>query len=190
MTWLIILAVLAAAFGPVAYLRPSKRDRVLTELRAAARKQGIIVELTQVPKLAALAHERVTSGGVERIPNLACVAYTIHPQPRPEPPVRYRLLRQPNTEYPVAHTLSQWELDRSFAAAAPLQFGPLAPADYWRAVADIVEQLPADTVAIAVTDTACSCYWQETLNGLEPAASVAALAAALQNLAALQTSGS
>ena len=75
------LAIVVAA-GPILWLLPSKRDKRLAELRAAARRAGLVVEIVAVPKLDADASERVSAGGVARHATIDCAAYRL-PLPRP-----------------------------------------------------------------------------------------------------------
>lgn len=81
MTWLIIAAVLLAAFGPVLWLLPSRRDRRLAAMRQAARQAGLVVELVRIPKTNPSAEDRVSAGGVIRDPVRECAAYAL-PLPR------------------------------------------------------------------------------------------------------------
>ena len=75
MTWLVIVVVLAAAFAPVAYMMPSKRERALADLRMVARREGLEVDVTYLPKLDAEPHERVSASGKAREARLDCVSY-------------------------------------------------------------------------------------------------------------------
>jgi hypothetical protein len=74
MTWLIIGLILLAAFGPVLWLVPSRKDRHLSALREQARLEGLVVELRRLPKLQPSAHERVTAGGRVKKPVQECAA--------------------------------------------------------------------------------------------------------------------
>ena len=75
MTWIIIGLILLAAFGPVLWLVPSKRDRHLSALRDQARREGLVVELRRLPKINPSADERVTAGGRVKDPRVECTAY-------------------------------------------------------------------------------------------------------------------
>ncbi len=174
MSWLVIIIVLAAAFGPIAYLLPSKSDRALAELRRLARAKGLEVAVTRVPKLAAAAHERVSAGGVPRQPTLDCVSYALRLPATPDKPCQWRVLRTRETSYEIA---PGWELDRTFSRdSTPL------PGAYWQILHEITPRLPADAVALAVTESASLCYWLESVKAVDAASQVAALRTELVKL--------
>lgn len=75
MVWLLIIALLLVAFGPILWLRPSARDRRLAALRAEGRKQGLRVEMRRYPKLDLRPEERVTAGGKHLEPLLESAVY-------------------------------------------------------------------------------------------------------------------
>ena len=158
MTWLVIVVVLAAAFAPVAYMMPSKRDRALSSLRMIARREGLEVAVTHLPKLDAEAHERVSASGKLREAQLDCVSYGLRLPKRQLQPVRYRLLWLQDTEFPVVAGAS-WELDRKFQLATETLPEPL----YWEVLAEIESLLPEDVLALAVTEDFVLCYWRERL---------------------------
>ena len=180
MTWLLIIVVLAAAFAPVAYMMPSKRDRRLAELRMIARREGLEVDVTRLPKLAAEAHERVSASGVAREAHIECVSYGLRRRRTDAQVVRYRLLQHANTEFPVAPG-EPWELDRGFSPAT----SPAPPPEYYAILAAIRDSLPQDVLGLAVTDEFVLCYWREKLPGeaAEDAALVAGLRQALNKIA-------
>lgn len=177
MTWLIILLILTAAFGPIAYLMPSARDKALTDLRGKARAAGLEVEITQLPKLAAQAHERVSAGGVARTPSLDGVGYLWRFRARPAVALQWRVLRAPTDEFAVA---PGWELDRMFADATETP----PPADYWKILYDIAEDLPADSQGLAISKAGYHCYWEERIGEQNPALLIAGIGRALERLAA------
>ena len=163
MTWLLIIVVLAAAFAPVAYMMPSKRDRALADLRMIARREGLEVDVTHLPKLAAEAHERVSASGIAKDARLDCVSYGLRVPKNRAVPTRYRLLRNPGGEFPVQPD-SPWELDRTFKPAT----SPVPEAAYWVVLPTLEPQLPKDVLGLAVTDDFVLCYWHERLPGPEP----------------------
>ena len=169
MTWLVILIILAAAFAPVAYMMPSKRDRALSELRMIARREGLEVEVTQLPKLDAPAHERVSASGKPRDARIDCVSYGLRLPKRQLVPVRYRVLRDSDTEFPLLERSpqSKWELDRRFEPATQ----PVPEPDYWAVLEEVEALLPEDVLGLAVTEDFAQCYWLERL---KPSASATA----------------
>lgn len=84
MKWVIILALLIAAFGPVLWLLPKPQDRRLSRLRMAARQKGISVQLARLPDPQPDAQDRVSSGGVVRSPVIRCAGYRLFAR-RPVP---------------------------------------------------------------------------------------------------------
>ena len=75
MVWLIILAVLALAVGPIFYLLPSAQDRFLAGLRQHARQLGFSMQLQRLGKLDPTAAERVSASGQQRDPSVECMRY-------------------------------------------------------------------------------------------------------------------
>lgn len=183
MTWLVILVVLAAAFAPVAYMMPSKRDRALSSLRMVARREGLEVAVTHLPKLGAEAHERVSASGKLREAQIDCVSYGLRLPKRQLQPVRYRLLRLEGTQFPVIAG-SSWELDRKFQLATAIRPDP----GYWEVLAEIESLLPEDVLGLAVTEDFVLCYWRERLKaaaekGRNPEALVADIRELLNKVA-------
>lgn len=76
MDWLLIFVVLAVGFGPVFWFWPSKKERRLSLLREAARKEGLMVQTASLKKLHPSALELVSAGGVSLQPLVECVTYS------------------------------------------------------------------------------------------------------------------
>ena len=177
MTWLIVGGLLLLAFAPVLWLLPTKRDRQLVALREQARRAGLVVEVTALPKRVARAEERVGADGVARQATRPCSAYRL-PTPKP-----WR--RAPG-----------WFLLRDAAGATPLSGWvqhaevPLpraVDADYWDAIADAVAGLEDHCLALEVTQSAASWYWSENLSTWEAGELVSEIARRLRAIALLQT---
>ena len=162
MTWLIIIAILAAAFAPVAYMMPSKRDKDLSKLRMIARQEGLEVDVTRLPKLAAEPHERVSAGGVAREATTECVSYGIRLPKSDGPAAWYRLLHAQDTQWPV-QSGSTWQLDDGFTAASADQ--PQVGDDYWDILDALEPLLPQDRLGLAINDDFALFYWRERLTG-------------------------
>lgn len=151
MTWLIIGLILLAAFGPVLWLVPSKKDRHLSALREQARREGLVVELRRLPKLQPSAHERVTAGGRVKKPVQECAAYI--------QTLRRRLV-----------TLPAWRVHRGtdeLAARAGwyFDFERRARGDEFDATMSALDtffgHLPADVIAVELSDRTLLVYWLE-----------------------------
>lgn len=182
MTWLLILVILAAAFAPVAYMMPSKRDKALASLRMIARREGLEVDVTHLPKIDAEPHERVSAGGVERQANLECVSYGLRLPKSDAKPVSYRLLYSPATTWPVLPGQA-WEMDDRFRSAS--KEVPAAGAGYWSILSALEPLLPVDRLGLAVTDQFVLFYWRERLSQetQEPAQLVANIRQLLNKVA-------
>ncbi len=139
--WLIIFGVLALAFGPVVHLMPSKKDRRLAKLREEARRQGLVVELKPVRKLAAAAKERVTAGGRIRVPEHPSVCYSLPLGKALDAVQPWRLLKGP----------TGWVADEGLAPVSGLA-AELLP---------LFNGLPHDAVAIDYHGHSVGCYWLE-----------------------------
>lgn len=159
--WLLALAALALAFGPILYFLPSKKDRRLAALRTEARRLGLQVELRPVPKLDAGANERVTAGGRQRSPTHPSVCYWLALPLATAPLGSWRLLRGP----------SGWVAD---AELPP-------PADLAARLLPLFDPLPEDAVAVEHRNRSLGCCWLER----SPAGTetVASLKAALMDIA-------
>ncbi len=175
MTWLIVGGLLILAFAPVLWLMPTKRDRQLVKLREQARREGLIVELTALPKRAARAEERVGADGVAREATRPCSAYRL---PAAKPWRRapcWFLLRDEGGAAP----LSGW-------AEHPEVQLPHVDAGYWRAVAGVLDGLEDHCLAMEVTERAASWYWLENARGREATELVGEIAERLRAIVSLQ----
>ena len=181
MTAFIIIVLLAAAFAPIAYMMPSKRDRALADLRMIARREGLEVDVTRLPKLDAEPHERVSASGIEREATIDCVSYGVRLPKSSDLRVRYRLLLAPDTEWPVAPGTS-WELDLKFKPATADH--PIANDRYWAILDELGSLLPVDRLGLAMTDDFALFYWQErlTMETADAAAIVVKIRQALNKL--------
>lgn len=170
MAWWLILLILLAAFGPVLWILPSKRDRLLTRLRAGARARGILVELTRLRDLAAPLEERVSAGGVPRTPTRACAAYRQAIPRSVNHAPRWRLLRDGDEPgQPVAG----WTFDGERAGDRP----------YWQEAALYLDELPDDVLAVEVGRNQVSLFWRERVAAEEVEAVLDRLATMLVRLA-------
>ena len=138
LAWVVVALAIAVAIGPILWLLPSKRDKRLAELRAAARNAGLVVEGTAVPKLDPDAVERVSAGGVARDAKTDCVAYRL-PLPRPLPAApRWQLLK---SERGCRHLAGWTCLDTAINL-------PASAEDYWHRIGSIIDALPGGCIGI------------------------------------------
>lgn len=156
MTWIIIIVVAALIIGPVMYVLPSAKDKRLMALRAAAREAGLEVKLSYIAKLDAAADERVTSGGVAKLPSLPCVAYRLaHQIPALQNIAEHQLLR-----IPVAPTLRYSEVFSQWGSIKTEQIG------WWQQAGDFwtlwLKNLPDEVIAVQIDGRYLACYWRES----------------------------
>ena len=151
MTWVIISLILLAAFGPVLWLVPSKRDRHLSALREQARREGLIVELRRLPKLNPSPDERVTAGGRVKEPVVECTAYTYALTRRLVWLPGWRLLREEGHPQPVLG----WVFDPDLKAAGAEFDASLKSIDA------LFGGLPADVIGVELSARTLTLYWLE-----------------------------
>lgn len=173
LTWLIIGLILFAAFGPLVWLVPSKRDRRLAKMRSRARALGIQVELTQLPDVTAQASARVTAGGLRREPMMSCAAYRLALPRSARAAPQWRLLRGGAES---TGPLPGWQWDSS----------PVGDTQYWERVGAIIAAFPPDTLACGAQATEVACWWRENTTAENAENSVDSLHAALVKLSELQ----
>jgi hypothetical protein len=170
LTWLIIIVVLLAAFGPILWLVPSRKDRRLMQVRQAARQEGLTVELDRVPLTNPTAAQRVSAGGVLRDPQLECGRYSYPLPGRLQHLPQWRLLKQAGAE---DGPRPGWVFNPHLASSTPHLQQMLAAAEA------LFNQLPEDVVGIEVRSRDVSVFWLEGAGS--GAAEVARIAAALRD---------
>ena len=175
MTWLIVAGLLILAFAPVLWLMPSKRDRQLVKLREQARREGLIVEVTALPKREASARERVGADGVARDVTQSCSAYRLPASRSSRGAPCWFLLRDPDGAMP----LNGW-------AAHPEVKLPAVDADYWRDLGAAVAGLEEHCIGMRATESGASWYWLENSRGREATELVSEIAGRLRAVALLQ----
>ena len=152
MTWMIIAIVLLAAFGPLLWLVPSRRDRRLAALRQAGRQEGLMVELRHIPKTNPAAEDRVSAGGVIRDPTVECAAYSHTFVGRLTRLPIFRLLRASGA---VEGPRDGWVFDPAAEAANP----------YWQRLwpcfEAIFDQLPEDVIGVELEPRLVRLFWLE-----------------------------
>ena len=171
MTWLIVALLLIAAFGPMLWLLPTRKDRRLARMRARARTLGLSVQLTPIRKRDATPDEVVSAGGNRKNPTLTVAAY------------RRPVVRPMNYVPP-------WKVDRSSSGdAGPLpgwmwDVRPAAPEsgqleEVWR----LVDALPDDVVSVEATRLDVAAFWLERASDDAAESAVNSLDSALGEIA-------
>ena len=161
--WLVILVVLAAAFGPILWFMPSRRERRLTLLRESARKQGLIVEMRRVRLASPEPEDRVSAGGEARDGKRECALYTLVSGADTGPD--WRVLRNKSGQ---AHAQDlavagwNWEIRADLSADCLVR------------MSEVFDALPDDTLAVELVQGRAGCYWLERVE-IEQAESVVAL---------------
>lgn len=175
MVWIVIAAILIAAIGPLFWLLPSRRERQQAAWRAAARAEGLIVELASVTKLDATAAERVTAGGERRAARRQCAAYRLPLLPPIEAAPRWLLLKSPcENRY-----LPGWTTPHPPTAL------PKPAAEYWQALEPLLAALPGGCIGVEANTRTISWLGLETADADDPATAAAAIATGLAAIAAL-----
>jgi hypothetical protein len=181
MSWWLIPLLLVAAFGPVLWILPSRRDRLLAKLRSEARRRGLLVELTRLPDLAAPPEARVSAGGKPRAAMLSCTAYR-QPLPRGvNHAPRWRLLAlTPGVMPGIA--------PRSPRDAGPVPgwvFDGAAAGDdrYWQECAKRLSRLPEVAIGVEADRNQVAVFWRERVNIEQIDSMLDSLVEALQGLA-------
>ena len=191
--WLIILAVLGVAFGPVFLLLPGRRERRLAALRAEARRLGLSVELRPVPKLGADPGERVTAGGRIRTAMHPSVRYALplpaaspcrradeNAVPPPQGNAQGEEAAQPLAQGLTSRTTDNWRLLRGPAGWVADADAP-PPHGLATQLGSLFGQLPEDAVAVDRQGRSLGCCWLESPPA--QADSVVRLQAALAEIA-------
>jgi hypothetical protein len=181
LVWLIVGFVLLAAFGPIMWLRPSRRDRLQARLRDEARRGGLVVEIVKIPKNNPSPNDRVSPGGIVREPIIICSAYRILARQRYKKTPTWFLLRG-NDGDNVSNDLLGWVQH----AKIPVLGLPPDPVGYWSGIGKIVHGLEDHCVAIEASSSALSWYWLENIGEREPADLVAEIAQRLNMMETLQ----
>ncbi len=175
MTWLVILLIFLAAFGPLLWFLPSSRDRRLNRLRRSARNHDLTVEMGRMPKLDPTAEDRVNAGGRSRsLVRFGAVYWRGLPHK-----LRHltgaRLFRA-GTRAAIA-AADGWVFDPDFDA----------PLDWWPRVAPmfapVLETTDESIVGIEFDRHRVGFYWTERVQ--DPDVAVAELSNKLDDFAAL-----
>jgi hypothetical protein len=160
MTWLIIVLILVVVIGPVMYLVPTAADKRLTNLRAAARGQGLNVQITSVPKLDPASHERVTAGGKRQDPRIQCAAYHLPLGENFSGLGNLMLMKLPDQPtVTVEEVTPGWGLSADSDQAFWQRYN--AGGKGVAQLLHIVSQLPDDVLAVAFDSRSVACYWRE-----------------------------
>ncbi len=177
MKWVIIVVVWLAAFGPVLWLVPSKKDRRLARMRQRARSNGLRVDITTLPDTYAPPTARVSAGGVEREPKVECAVYwAVSPRQLGYAP-SWRILRTPEpadgpADRPADGPVRGWIWD-SKTADDP---------NYWERMVPLLEPLPDGILAVEANTREVGLYWQERVSAAEADEKVDEIAAFLNTL--------
>ena len=148
MVWLVIVAILLVAVGPVLYVIPSKRDKQLIALRTLARKSGLTIQISHLPDLNAKGRDKVSSGGKKRQATIKCATYTLG-------------LAKPLPDAPVWH-LARSEKDNvlipGWGRIGSVHGISISDRVYWAKVRTIIAALPGACIAVRATPYGMS--WQ------------------------------
>jgi hypothetical protein len=171
LVWLLIIAILLVAFGPIMWLRPSPRDRRQAALRAQGRKDGLRIEMRRYPKLDLQPEDRVTAGGKPLDVLLEAAVYQQSLDPKLRHLPAWRILRASNG-LPAS---DGWVFELGKRPDHPQLRRVLTELE------PLLARLPADVVALECDPLHLGAYWLER-PGAGPA-DAAGLAAWLRDAA-------
>ena len=163
--WLIIVAVLALAVGPIFYLLPSAQDRFLAGLRQHARQLGFSVQLQRLAKLNPTAAERVSASGQQRAPVVECMRYQWLIREPIYAPLDIVLRRLPDSvTVSVQEAIAGWGVAKSGERRNTDHAGLLEIAqnlELQNSLFECVRNLPDAVLALGIEARSVSIYWHE-----------------------------
>ena len=163
--WLIIVAVLALAVGPIFYLLPSAQDRFLAGLRQHARQLGFSMQLQRLAKLNPTAAERVSASGQQRAPVVECMRYQWHIREPIRAPLDIVLRRLPDSvTVSVQEAIAGWGVAKSGERRKTDHAGLLEIAQHLElqdSLFECVRNLPDAVLALGIEARSVSIYWHE-----------------------------
>jgi hypothetical protein len=163
--WLIIVAVLALAVGPIFYLLPSAQDRFLAGLRQHARQLGFSMQLQRLAKLNPTAAERVSASGQQRAPVVECMCYQWLIREPIHAPLDIVLRRLPDSvTVSVQEAIAGWGVAKSGERRNTDHAGLLEIAQHLElqhSLFECVRNLPDAVLALGIEARSVSIYWHE-----------------------------
>ena len=163
--WLIIVAVLALAVGPIVYLFPSAQDRFLAGLRQHARQLGFSMQLQRLAKLNPTAAERVSASGQRRAPVVECMRYQWLIREPVHAPLDIVLRRLPDSvTVSVQEAIAGWGVAKSGERRNTDHAGLLEIAQHLElqhSLFECVRNLPDAVLALGIEARSVSIYWHE-----------------------------
>ena len=163
--WLIIVAVLALAVGPIFYLLPSAQDRFLAGLRQHARQLGFSMQLQRLAKLNPTAAERVSASGQQRAPVVECMRYQWLIREPIHAPLDIVLRRLPDSvTVSVQEAIAGWGVAKSGERRNTDHAGLLEIAQHLElqhSLLECVRNLPDAVLALGIEARSVSVYWHE-----------------------------
>ncbi|MBV1906313.1 MAG: hypothetical protein KUG75_09575 [Pseudomonadales bacterium] len=176
MIWIVIIIVLAAAFGPISRMMPTPRERQLSALRLKARSCGLVVEIRRLVYADPKPEHRVSAGGKLRDKARDCAAYSL-------------FMDSPDREIPAWQLLKTVEED-GYVDDSPIkgwkwQVRAKMPQTFWQAMKTHMASLPDDCLSLEVSAGKVTCYWQEKTTPEKLDETVEAIALTLHSMAML-----
>ena len=175
LSWLVILLVLVAAFGPVFWLMPNKRDKRVTALRADARREGIVVDIKPLVRLRMAPQDRVSAAGKVRDAARMLPRYA-YPLDKPlQRTSGWRVLRATQTQAPGGYERPSIDVEAGWAFDPDLEF---PPQQGWPESWELLQPRPQEVIdsiqAVELEGRSIAIYWSESTG------EVATIAAALR----------
>lgn len=155
MLWIMLTTAMLIIFGGMLAVLPSKRERLIGQMRIEARKQGLHIGSESVRNVNAPMHERVTSGGRVKTPMIQCVVWGKHYTEEFAEIPTWRLLKSAKNKSPIA----------GYVADPPLSDEQnQMDSSYWSEIQKVLENLPGRLVAIQCTQQTVSWIGNETID--------------------------
>lgn len=137
------------------YILPSAKDKRLAALRERARTVGLNVKLAHIDQVDPEPHERVSSAGQKKYPQVACTAYQLsHDVAHLQQIDDQVILRLPATA-----TVS---VDEVYPGWGGVAGGDLSIFQRDEFFARWLEELPSEVIAVGVGGRFVSCFWRES----------------------------
>ena len=154
MGWVLAVFIVAMVVGPIMYLRPTNKEKRISDLRLAARQAGLNVKLAKLPVLDPELSERVSAGGQVRQPERPCVAYQLCVNADEHVALDVLLLKlPPQPTVPVNILFDGWAL----AADSKL----LPEETLLAMLSELLATAPAYCIGFGIEPRFLSFYWLE-----------------------------
>ena len=181
MYWLIIILIMAALIGPVAYLMPTKREKRQSKARLLARKVGMRVSVETLPDFGSEREEFVSPSGTFRSPTQESTVYRLRLQKLDERASSWIIYK---SNYVVAgyvwSPLKGWVWEGLGEDTLPIMD------NYWERLEKAMMELPEKCLALEVTNEFVAWKGKEAFGNQSPDLFVDKMKKILSDIAKIQ----